>query len=385
MKSYDFIMAGGGMAGLSLAYQLVTGAFHDRSILIIDKVKKTRNDRTWCCWVNGSMPFDHIVSHRWSRIGFYTNDEQREIELSPYEYRMVRGIDFYEHVLGVLESSPQVEFLQSVVTSVENQENHALVHTEHGTYKTQWVFDSLFLPEEFGAQSDRYHYLMQHFRGWEIETPRPSFDPGIATLFDFRTRSENDMRFVYVLPYSETEALVEYTLFSAELLDAKAYDGGNRAYIEDVLGLREYTITHSEEGIIPMTDQPFPRRLGRRTMSIGTKGGRVKPSTGFAFLRTQRDNQRIVDSLSRTGSPFDVPPTPRAFATMDTMLLQVLYRRGDLSEQVFSRLFVNNPVQRVFRFLDEEASIGETIALMASVPWGPFIRAWIRTKLLGTV
>jgi 2-polyprenyl-6-methoxyphenol hydroxylase-like FAD-dependent oxidoreductase len=37
MKHYDFIMAGGGLAGLSLAYHLVRSPLRDRSILVVDR------------------------------------------------------------------------------------------------------------------------------------------------------------------------------------------------------------------------------------------------------------------------------------------------------------------------------------------------------------
>lgn len=385
MRTYDFIMAGGGLAGLSLAYQLHTGPFPSSTILIVDKVLKTENDRTWCCWVTEPLPFDDLVAHRWERLGFYSSTYQQQIDLSPYSYQMIRGIDFYEHVLGILRAAPEVAFLQATVDEIDNHDDHAVVTTSEGTFTASWVFDSLFLPEEFRADTQRYHYLMQHFRGWEIKTPRAAFDTSTATLFDFRTDSDNDMRFVYVLPYSSTEALVEYTLFSANLLTPEEYDEGNRVYIRDVLGIDEYEITHTEEGIIPMTDQPFARRLGTRTMAIGTKGGRVKASTGFAFYRTQLDSQAIARSLVEQGAPFGVPKPPAYFATLDTMLLQILFRRGGLSEQVFTRLFERNPIDRLLRFLNEETTVGETLALMATVPWGPFIAAWFRVKILGRI
>jgi 2-polyprenyl-6-methoxyphenol hydroxylase-like FAD-dependent oxidoreductase len=46
IKKYDFIIVGGGVAGLTLAYQLVHSPLADRSILIVDRVTKNKNDRT---------------------------------------------------------------------------------------------------------------------------------------------------------------------------------------------------------------------------------------------------------------------------------------------------------------------------------------------------
>ena len=226
---------------------------------------------------------------------------------------------------------------------------------------------------------------MQHFLGWEVETAAPRFDPTTVTLFDFRTPQKNEMRFMYLLPFSPTRALVEFTLFSASLLEDAEYSGALEEYLSGVLELGDYRVVGREKGVIPMTDQPFPRRIGAQTLTIGTKGGRVKASTGYAFRRVQTDVQAIVSSLERHGHPFAVPASPPGFATLDTMLLQIMYRRGALSETVFTRLFSRNPIQRLLRFLDEETSLTETVAIMATVPWGPFIRAWVRTKLLGRV
>jgi lycopene beta-cyclase len=188
------------------------------------------------------------------------------------------------------------------------------------------------------------------------------------------------MRFVYVLPHSRYEALVEYTLFSVDLLPKEEYEAGIRAYIRDVLLIDDYEIVEEEDGVIPMTDQPFPRRGGERIMFTGTKGGRVKTSTGFAFNRTQRDSLAIVQSLERHGHPFNVPTAPARYETFDAMLIDILAQRGHLAESIFAQLFQNNPIHRLLRFLDEEGGIGENLELMASVPWTPFIAAWLRLR-----
>jgi lycopene beta-cyclase len=148
------------------------------------------------------------------------------------------------------------------------------------------------------------------------------------------------------------------------------------------LGLQEYTILTEESGNIPMTDHPFPRRAGNRILNIGTKGGRVKPSTGYAFLRIQRDSAAIVHSLKSLGHPFHLPKESYRYKLNDSLMLQLMYRRGDRMESLFTQLFRNNSIQRLFRFLDETASVSEMLQVMASIPPTPFFLAWIKTKLL---
>ena len=120
-------------------------------------------------------------------------------------------------------------------------------------------------------------------------------------------------------------------------------------------------------------------------MRIGTKGGMVKASTGFTFHRTLRDCRNIVMSLVERDTPFHGKDTPGAYRTMDSMLLQIMYRHGELSKPIFTRLFRKNPIHRILRFLDEEATGMELLKIMASVRWWPFIRAWLKLKLLRKV
>ena len=41
---YDFVIAGGGLSGLSLAYHLAHSPLGDKSILIVDQSPKSQND-----------------------------------------------------------------------------------------------------------------------------------------------------------------------------------------------------------------------------------------------------------------------------------------------------------------------------------------------------
>lgn len=402
MSHYDFILAGGGSAGLNLAHALLQSPLRERSILIVDQDPKDANDRTWCSWLIGAHPFEGLLHTTWDRIRFTGGGFDAVLPLAPYRYAMLRGIDLYTHSRETFAALPNVAWIQGRIESVADGDRGAVVVVDGRTFTADWAFDSRWVWREYAPSSAavaaglpsqatrRYHYLSQHFLGWEIETETPRFDPLAATLFDFRTPQRDacgwdGMRFMYILPFSERSALVEYTLFSARLLSQADYEAALRDYIRDVLGVDDFRITATEVGVIPMTDQPFPRRAGRAVIRIGTRGGRVKASSGFAFLRTAQDARAIVRSLMAHGHPFDVPAPPKRYRLFDSMLLQILYRRGDLAERVFADLFRKNPLDRLLRFLDEEGSLWENLQLMATVPPLPFIAAWLRLKLLRRV
>ncbi len=381
METFDFILAGGGAAGLSLAIGLVE-AFPSKKILILDRAPKQTNDRTWCFWSVNSSPYPAATYRTWKKLAFFGTGFSKTFFLSPYHYYLIRGIDFYRHAYHILKSSPNVRFEFGEIGSISEEEQHVSVSLNGNHFQGEWLFSSLYDPKNISKQPDRYHYLQQHFRGWEIETNFPRFDPQTPTLFDFRTPQNSQMRFMYILPFSEKEALVEYTLFSPSLLTSEEYDEALRNYIRDVLGISEYQIKTVENGIIPMSDQPLPRKLGRRVLAIGTLGGRVKPSSGYAFLRIQKDSQAIVRSLLKNGHPFDLPESLPRYRLFDSIMLQVMLRRGGEMHHIFTQLFRNNPIQRVFAFLDEEQSFLEDIKVLASLPPLPFLQALIRLKVL---
>ncbi len=383
MVDYDFVIAGGGAAGLHLGRALLDGGYDNARILLVDRDHKIKNDRTWCFWSAEPTPFENVVSRRWSKMVFADYGTELVFDLDPMEYRMIRGEDFYRDSYARLETAPGVTRLVGTVDSVEDGDDYATITIDGTPYTTNWVFDSLFIPREFTVDESRHHFLKQHFLGWVIETKVPVFAPDRVSFFDFRTPQHDTCRFLYILPFSDREALVEYTLFSHDLLTDEEYRAGLTDYIDDVLSPGSYRILEDESGIIPMTDMPFPRRGGKRILRTGTTGGRVKASTGFACHRIFRDSYAIVDSLLRTGHPFDLPRSPGRFALLDSMLLNVLYRSGGLSHEVFRRLFQRNPIDRMLRFLNEEVSRPETLKIMASVPWGPFLAAGFRLKVLG--
>ena len=71
MQNYDYIITGSGASGLMLAYRMAKDSFFDNaSILIIDKEKKTSNDRTWCFWENGEGEWDELLHKSWDKIIF---------------------------------------------------------------------------------------------------------------------------------------------------------------------------------------------------------------------------------------------------------------------------------------------------------------------------
>jgi lycopene beta-cyclase len=363
-KKYDYIIIGGGIAGLSLLYRLANSPLSDRSVLVVEQRLKNQNDRTLSFWTNRPTPFDEIVYHSWKKIRFASEDFEKDIDLGDMTYKTIRGIDFYRFMWDKLSGLPNVHLAQGRVERVENGIYGAYVYIEGKRFYGQWVFDSRFRPSDlkhkpkFGKQ-----VLRQYFKGWIIETPTDTFNPDSATLFDFRVPQSGDMRFFYLLPFSPRSALLEYVG-----LRHTEYDGIMHSYVKDVLKIPDYKVETLEGGALVLSDRYFKRRRGRFVMSIGTAGGMVKPSSGYAFTRIQNDTEAIVASLLKYNHPFKVPRPKPFYYVLDSLMLEAMNRFTGKMKGVFTGMFKYNHARSVFRFLDERASFWEVTKMVVSIP-----------------
>jgi lycopene beta-cyclase len=371
---FDFVIAGGGCAGLSLAWQMLqSGLLESRRLLILDKDSKSENDRTWCFWEKGEGPFESIVYHAWEHAWFFGPSWAKKMHLSPYKYKMIRADAFYVFVKKALEKEKNVVFALEKITDIRDGGHQVEIKTTENQYSAAWLFNSLS-PKT--SRQARYHYLLQHFVGWFIKTPKPFFRPDEPYLMDFRIPQKDECRFMYVLPSSETEALVEFTLFSEAHLPLQAYDAQIKEYLKEYLKLEEFEILHQEFGSIPMYSEPFSKGNGNRIVNIGTAGGQTKASTGYTFTRIQKHSKALVTSILKTNSPhLKTNWFSLRHSFYDRVLLHVLANKAAPAARIFQNLFRYNGASSIFSFLDEDSHFLLEYKIINTVPILPFMKA----------
>jgi len=353
---------------------LKSGKFADKKILLIDKEPKTKNDRTWCFWEKENGFFEEIVYKKWNKLSFLSDDYSDVMDISPYQYKMIRGIDFYNYCYSEMAKHQNIEMVYGDLEMARSHKfgtrivlNDTPYELDHST-----VFNSI--PHEPKPGTIK---LLQHFKGWVIESAKEIFDPREATMMDFRVHQDHGTAFVYVLPFSKTTALVEYTLFTRQLLQPEQYDKELKNYLSNFLKLQDYRLKEGEFGIIPMTNEELSFQ-GQWEFNIGTAGGQTKASSGYTFQFIQKQSQQIADCLANGDSLFTIFDPPKRFRFYDNTLLHILYNNKLQGKKIFTSLFQKNKPRDVLRFLDNETSLKDELKIISSLPAWPFLKAALK-------
>ncbi|MQS07942.1 lycopene cyclase family protein [Streptomyces alkaliphilus] len=389
MRDADVVIVGAGAAGLSLAHHLCGAAGAGLEVVLLDAPPGPLRpaERTWCFWEAPGGEWDDLLTASWRRLRVRAPSGRKIVDEPPaLRYKMLRSGDFGTRVRARMAESG-IRCVEVTVESVVDGPTGAEARGRDAagrpvTVRGRWVLDSR-PPRSMGPARTLW---WQHFRGWFVRTEGPVFDPSVADLMDFRTpQPARGLSFGYVLPLGEREALVEYTEFSPTVLNRAGYERALRDYTERVLKAGRLTVTGTEEGVIPMTDARFPRRAGRSVFRIGTAGGAVRPSTGYAFAATQRQAAGVARALADGRAPIPPPAHRGRSLAMDAVMLRALDRGRVRGDDFFTGLFSGVPMARLLRFLQGETRPTEDLTIGRHTPMWPMTRTalelpWVRRR-----
>ena len=145
-------------------------------------------------------------------------------------------------------------------------------------------------------------------------------------------------------------------------------------WIGEKCGEDAYEVLFTEHGSLPMTvrnNVPDPAHNG---YSLGIRGGRIKPSSGYAFLRIQRQSRQLAQALVQ-GAPLPQRSEPRSYRWLDTVFLEALSQHPESVPEYFLKLFERTPPDVLVRFLSECGSVPESLRTALALPSLPFLRA----------
>jgi len=352
MKEFDYIIIGGGCAGLSLAYELeIHRKFENKTLAIIEPRQKYKKDKTWSFWKVIPHNFDDCVKKNWQNFSINVPAKTKHLECSNYPYQSIDSGLFYEKIIKKLKENKNIIFYKDI---------------KEISLNNSFIFNSV--PS---IKTDNTN-LWQHFYGVEIETKSSFFDDEIINLMDFDCEQKNSVHFFYTLPYAKNKALVETTWLS-RMNDGsqRDYDVQIKNYVEKRLNVKDYKITYKEEGTIPLFYPPKNNNLN--TINIGTAGGMTRLSTGYTFLNIQEHSEYIRKNIENITSAkiFEID---KKYQFLDKIFLRVLEKNPQKMPNIFFKMFNGSP-KTVIKFLSNKSNFLENLSIILKMPKWIFVKA----------
>ena len=354
MREFDYIIIGGGCAGLSLAYELeIHEKLRNKTLAIIEPREEYKRDKTWSFWKVATHNFDDCVKKNWENFSVNIPGKTNYLECKNFPYQSIDSGLFYEKIKSKLKKNENI-FLFKNLEEVNTQNS--------------LVFNSVPIIEK------NYLNLWQHFCGVEIKTENDIFDEKIFNLMDFDCEQRESVHFFYTLPYTKNRALVETTWLSKMNDNSqKDYENQINNYIKNNLKIKSYEITYKEEGAIPLF---YPLNKNEKNkINIGTAGGMTRLSTGYTFLNIQEHSKYIRENIDNilNAKKFEID---KKYQFLDEIFLRVLEKNPEKMSDVFFRMFKTSP-KTVIKFLSNKSNFLEDLSIIFKMPKLIFIKALI--------
>ncbi len=352
MKEFDYVIIGGGCAGLSLAYELeIHEKLKDKSLAIIEPREEYKRDKTWSFWKVISHNFDDCVKKNWKNFSINIPEKTNYLDCKNFPYQSIDSGLFYEKINNKLKENKNIFFFKD---------------SSEINLKSGFIFNSV------PSIKEDHRNLWQHFCGVEIETQDDFFDDEIFNLMDFDCDQRESVHFFYTLPYSKNTALVETTWLSKVNDNSKKdYDKQITNYIENHLNLKNYKIIYREEGAIPLF-YPIDKKE-KNKINIGTAGGMTRLSTGYTFLNIQEHSKYIRENIENISNVKKYKINAK-YQFLDEIFLRVLEKHPEKMPDIFFKMFKASP-KTVIKFLSNKSNFFEELSIIFRMPKLTFIKA----------
>ena len=352
MKEFDYIIIGGGCAGLSLAYELeIHEKLKDKKLAIIEPRDNYKKDKTWSFWKVTPHNFEDCVKKNWINFSINVPNKTNYLECKNFPYQSIDSGLFYEKINNKLKENENIFYFKDL-REIE--------------IKNSFIFNSV------PNIKKNYLNLWQHFCGVEIETKSDFFDEEIFNLMDFDCEQRDSVHFFYTLPYTKNKALVETTWLSKMNDNSqKDYDKQINDYIKNSLKISNYEITYKEEGAIPLFYPSYEKEKNK--INIGTAGGMTRLSTGYTFLNIQEHSKYIRKNIENISSSkkFEID---KKYQFLDDIFLRVLNKHPEKMSNIFFNMFKASP-KTVIKFLSNKSNFIEDLSIILKMPKLTFIKA----------
>ena len=350
MREFDYVIIGGGCAGLSLAYELdLHQKLSNKTLAIIEPRKEYLRDKTWSFWKVSPHNFEDCVKKNWKEFSIKKPSSSKVIRCDNFPYQSIDSGLFYKKIINKLNKNKNISFFKNIKDLNINN---------------AFIFNSV------SSLKNTSSNLWQHFYGVEIETDEDFFNDRTVDLMDFNCDQRNNVHFFYVLPFKKNRAMIETTWLSKDDSSLKDYDAQIKNYINH-LGIKNYKITYKEEGAIPLFYPIYKKEKNK--INIGTAGGMTRLSTGYTFLNIQEHSKFISQNLNNIEKIYKYELKTK-YKLLDKIFLKVLEKNPDKMPNIFEKIF-NGQTDSAIKFLSNKSNIIEDMTIILKMPKWLFIKS----------
>jgi len=374
---FDYIIIGGGLSGLQLCYHIINEPkLSHLKIGLFEQNKKNTNDKTFCFWQKKEdKSWTKLISKTWNYTNIGHQSQLHKLDLLDYNYHKIESIDFYQYMYKLIEQSNQIKYINEKVIATKETSLGVEVKTDTNHYNCGYIFDSR-VKNSLESIEEKSIYVNQNFLGFKVKFQQSVLKADTYTMMDFNCRWENSSSFMYILPQNTTEALFEFTLFTPYTLNKDEYKLKIKEYLNRNYPNIQYIINDIEYGEIPMTNFNFKANDTDKITHIGTAGGWVKASTGYSFKFAEKNCKKIVEQILTNQKPVGIVKKKK-YHFYDRLFLKILKNENTVGPRIFNDMFKKVPLNKVFKFLDEETTLLEDVKIILKLPYLPFLKALV--------
>lgn len=383
---YHFAILGGGVAGVMLSLQLAK-LLPQYKIALLDNSWSNRPRQTFSYFSKDPLAIETATGCTLPKSSFSSwiiqdSANTRLFNSSKFCYNSIDSTDFFATLIQLVKACPNVDLIKTQVNSQKYGTSHVEIATTTGSVRAYQVFSSI-------ADDNSSAALYQDFVGLRLQSDTAVFDPQVATLMDFTGDTRYGSHFMYLLPDSTNSALVESTLYRPEGQNPKEIEAFHREWLNRYIGKLGTKIsqTGEERGVLPLSAKPVDRLINPRTIAIGSKGGMLRASTGYALQNIDNDCRIIAESAAQlsqtiganasnfgtnliaaiTSNSRSQTQTGRLERLLDQAFIQTLQNDACLFATMIGQLANHVEANRLARFLSQSATFYDLLLIARQI------------------
>ncbi len=360
----SLVIVGFGLAGCLLTRKLLLEGLSS-CITIIDPTFTT-TQKHLCFYTDDEGLTDGFVAREYTSIAMRkAGGNKISKRIQGDSYKLLDWKALHASTLNMCVASNQVTLVRGECLACNERDNGAEVKL-----KTGEIISALHAFNATGLgriSSDCY----QQFQGAIVQTKRDVFDPAEAMLMDFNihSKSNEQVTFKYVLPYTKNRALVEFTVIGPSILPWNVISDQLNNMLNTDYEID--SIDNYERGIIPMSSiLPLDENTEYITY-IGLSGNKQRRSTGY-LLQFLLDDLKTI-SLDQP-SQITVKNQHHFRQTLDSIFIKALLHNPSKAGTWFTKMLKASTADTFLEFMFKPLTLSRFLPILKALPKLPFIK-----------